>query len=176
MSGVHFNEDWFCEASQFWLAQLFRTVRRLDGDVIEVGSWEGRSTLALANAVWPEMVHAVDTWEGALTEPSQLEIVKHRDVYQRFVDNVAAGTRGNVTPHRMSWEDFRWNRKIKFLHIDGEHTYEAVKDNLLVALPHVVKGGVVCGDDASHPPVIEAVREVLGPVRLEASLWIWKKA
>lgn len=57
-----FREEWFGVASQQALVKLARRTAHLEGRVVEIGSWEGRSTVALANAVWPTTVDAVDTW------------------------------------------------------------------------------------------------------------------
>jgi predicted O-methyltransferase YrrM len=63
---------------------------------------------------------------------------------------------------------------IALAFIDAEHTYREVFDNITAVLEHIQPGGVICGDDAHHPPVMEAVRELLDPVEMAASLWIWR--
>lgn len=170
-------EEWFGQESQRALADLYEPVRGLAGDVVEVGCWEGRSTVALANACWPDLVHAVDTWQGSPGEISAT-LAAERDVYAQFVANVEASTAGNVRPHRMDWRDYlaEIDRPVKFIHIDAEHTYQEVFDNITAVLPLMVSGGVVCGDDAHHPPIQQAVLETLGTdVRLVATLWHWTK-
>ena len=49
-----------------------------------------------------------------------------------------------------------------FIYIDGDHSYEAVKNDLHMWHPKLKKYGVMCGDDFSHISgrgVIEAVQE-----------------
>lgn len=169
-----FTEDWFCEKSQDALAGLARSVLHLPGDVVEVGCWEGRSTIALAHAVAPAAVHAVDTWEGSPGEISAtLAAAPGRDVYRTFIENVDGL---NVVPHREDWRSYfrRIRVPIRFLHIDATHTYDEVRANIEAALPLMVPGGVICGDDAHHPPVREAVWDVLGNAWLTATLWHWR--
>lgn len=170
-----FTEDWFGVASQRAVSNLVRKTRGLPGRVVEVGCWEGRSTAAIANAAFPAVVHAVDTWAGSPGEISA-DLAGQRDVYATFTDNMAQLTRGNVEPHRMGWRDYHEadHGPIRFAHIDAEHTYREVFDNIEAFLPLIVAGGVLCGDDAHHPPVIQAVNELLDGVRREASLWIWE--
>lgn len=168
-----FREDWFGTHSQNALAHLAGRVADLTGDIIEVGCWEGRSTVALANAVHPETVHAVDTWEGSPGEISA-DLAADRDVHAQFLANVAELTAGNVEAHRMGWRDFfaGQTRPVKFLHIDAEHTYTEVRDNIEAARPLVVSGGIICGDDNHHPPVAQAVLDTLGPTtKVVATLW-----
>lgn len=170
-----FTEDWFCEQSQAAIADLARTVADIDGDIVEVGCWEGRSTVALANAVHPERVHAVDTWQGSPGEISA-DLAAGRDVLHTFLDNIAELTDGNVVPHCMGWRDYFEDHRapIKFLHIDAEHTYREVLDNITAALPLMVSGGVICGDDVHHPPIQQAVFEALGAASVTATLWHWR--
>lgn len=171
-----FTEQWFSHESCVALGDLARSVSDLSGAIIEVGCWEGRSTCALANAVHPEIVHAVDTWQGSPGEISA-ELAAERDVYETFTRNVQALTHGNVVAHRMGWREFfgsvRWGQ-CKLIHIDAEHTYNEVYDNITAVLPLMVPGGIICGDDAHHEPVISAVIDRLGEYERRASLWIWQ--
>lgn len=172
---AEFNEAWFSIQSQKALTRLARLTRGLEGRVIEVGCWEGRSTCALSHAVWPDNVEAVDTWNGSPGEISAA-LAADRDVFATFTANIAELTRGNVTFHRMGWRDYfaADTSPVRFCHIDAEHTYTEVFDNISAVLPLLVPGGVICGDDALHPPVIAAVRDALPEVHLEASLWWWQ--
>ena len=172
MTAAEFHENWFSTDSQEALATLYGKTAGLYGAVVEVGCWEGRSTIALANACKPEIVYAVDTWEGSPGEISA-DLAAERDVYARFRANVGADTTGNVMPFRMDWRSFFRDhaRPIRFLHIDAEHTYCEVSDNIAAALPHLVPGAVICGDDAHHPPVREAVLDHFPNAYLLASLW-----
>ena len=170
---MKFDEEWFGEASQQALADLARRTAHLDGAVVEVGCWQGRSTVALARAVHPAIVHAVDTWQGSPSEISA-ELAAERDVYTEFIDNITELTEGNVTPHIMGWREFfetRGPAPIRFLHIDAEHTYTEVFDNIAAALPMMVPGGIMCGDDAHHPPVRRAVLRHFPRAQRVASLW-----
>lgn len=168
---MSFDEEWFGEESQAALATLAVSTEGLEGDVVEVGCWQGRSTVALANAVYPDVVHAVDTWAGSPGEISA-ELAAGRDVLAEFRTNVAALTRGNVTEHVMGWREFfEQPRRIRFLHIDAEHTFREVYDNIAEALPMMVTGGIICGDDVHHPPIQKAVAMHFPQARAVASLW-----
>src|SRR5688572_12405710 len=114
-----FTEEWFGAASQRTLASLAKSVVRLDGTIVEVGCWQGRSTCALANAVWPRTVQAVDTWQGSPGEISA-ELAAERDVFAEFQRNVVALTNGNVKPWRMGWREYfaTHTEPVKLCHID----------------------------------------------------------
>jgi len=167
-----FTEDWFSEWSQEALADLCRRTRDLTGDIVEVGSWEGRSTLALAAAAHPQVVHAVDTWRGSTGEITEL-FAAERDVYSTF----CANTEGlNIVPHRQDWRDYFTEQRepVKFCFIDGLHTYEEVRDQIDTILPLVVPDGIMCGDDVHHRPIQEAVIEQFPDANVIATLW-WAK-
>lgn len=173
-AGLIFTEDWFSDASCTALADLVHQTEQVPGRIIEIGSWEGRSTIALAHAT-RRPIHAVDTWEGSPGEISA-ELAAGRDVYSRWVANVSMATEGNVVEHRMGWRDYRLldSSPVALLFIDAEHTYREVADNIDAYLDLMSPGGIICGDDAHHPPIIQAVTERFPFAYRTASLWVHK--
>jgi len=177
MTAPGFTEEWFPAHSQRALSELVRVTSKLDGIVVEIGAWEGRSTVALARAAYPRLVRSCDTWEGSPAEPSAA-LAAERDVFAQWSANVAAMTLGNVRAHRMGWREFvpSLTEPVALAFIDAEHSYVEVRDNIAALLPHMVPGGIICGDDAHHKPVQDAVEEVLGDaVFVDATLWVWQK-
>lgn len=172
---MKFTEEWYSPAGIVALRKAYGRTDGLEGRIIEVGCWEGRSTVALARACYPEMLHAVDTWEGSPGEPSET-LAAERDVYAQFQANIDMATAGNVIVHRMGWRDYFTTDQtpIRFLHIDATHTYEEVRDNILEAIPLMTPGGVICGDDRHHYPVAKAVVDVFGYFEYDANLW-WRR-
>lgn len=175
MKVAAFHEEWFPAESQAVLAELVRSVERVPGMLVEFGSWEGRSTCAVANAAYPRTVLAVDTWQGSPGEISS-KLASMRDVFGQFQANVRQWTKGNVVPYVSGWRDFWEHEKGRtaLAFIDAEHTYREVHDNIEAVLPYIASGGVLCGDDAHHPPVREAVDELLPGWQQNATLWIWR--
>jgi len=178
MMTAGFTEEWFGAASQDELRRLAAKIADVDGLVVEIGSWEGRSTCALANAVWPRTVHAVDTWQGSAGEISE-QLATGRDVFAQWSANIAAYTMGSVIPHRMGWREFLplIDVPVAFAFIDAEHTYAEVFDNIVGLLPLLADGAVLCGDDQHHRPVREAVLAALpaDEVMVCATVWSWTK-
>lgn len=176
MSGGTFTEDWFSPLGQERLAELGRQVADVPGMIIEIGCWEGRSTCALANAINPRILHAVDTWQGSAGEISY-ELAQQRDVFATWQHNIAALTNGNVIAHRMGWREFvpTITDPVALCFIDAEHTYREVYDNITAILPHMSPGGVICGDDVHHPPIVNAIRDTLGLVHVQSvgPVWSW---
>jgi predicted O-methyltransferase YrrM len=182
-----FHEDWYSAPQLRLLAESCSLVRRLPGAVLEIGSWEGKSTAVLANACYPETLVAVDTWQGNLDEaadhPSVL-IARQRDVLGVFLRNMAALTRGNVLALRMDCHEFltRCVGPVKFCHIDASHDYRSVRRTIEALLPMIVAGAVLCGDDiqTAHAGrtdlqggVERAVRECLPGFQEVGNFWRW---
>lgn len=174
-----FTEDCYSETQRKDLEQAFRPVRYLDGAVVELGSWEGRSTVILANAAYPLDVFAVDTWAGNLAKGSEHPTViaaRNRDIFLKFACNIKHMTRNNVFPFVITSTDFlnRFRSPIKFCHIDACHDYRSVRADIEGALRLLVDGGVLCGDDLEGG-VERAVRELLPGFRTKRNFWYWRK-
>ena len=62
---------------------------------MEIGCWEGRSAVVIANACYPEVLLAVDTWAGSESEHPDHEtvrIARVRDVFAAFRTNMQRAT------------------------------------------------------------------------------------
>ncbi len=184
-----FHEDWYSIQQLEDVSNLLRKVKEIDGKIIEIGCWEGKSTIRLANTCFPEVLICNDTWLGNVQEsivagvlhPTE-RIVKERDVYSTFLDNMNLHTEGNylvVKQDCIEWLK-TFEDPIKFIHIDASHEYESVAETIRLVLPHVVKGGVICGYDYLtanmnrhdlHGGVERAVRELLPQHSNMGNLW-----
>jgi len=147
-----FHETWYSEPQLKILADKALQVKNLEGLIIEIGCWEGRSTVTLANVVYPEYVHAVDTWKGNYDEnPNNISVLlaQQRDVYAEFKKNIAELTRNNVVAYQMDCYEYLagLKQKVKLCHIDACHDYASVKQTIRMLFPKLILGGILCGDD-----------------------------
>jgi hypothetical protein len=185
---AEFHENWYSEMQLSELAKLVEQVRDLPGALIEVGCWEGRSTVRIAASCTPAPLHAIDHWLGNVDEgqnhPSVVAVAK-RDVYGTFLQNVAPFP--NVIAHKASGEDVlsTWDAPIKFAHVDSGHTYDSTYRIVKLILPHVVPGGIVCGDDYLEAHigrrdlgggVQRAVGELLPYHSVVGNFWYWRNS
>ncbi len=171
MSAV-FVENWFTDDSCARLADLVRQVEDIPGRIVELGSWEGRSTLAIVNATDRE-VHAVDTWRGARSDTYQRQQVKTRDVFAQWRSNLDGR---NVEPYRMDWRRYMLTSTapVALVFIDADHTYNDVSAQIEAFRPLMAAGGIICGDDYPMTPVWTAVRDRLGVVSVAGRVWSWQ--
>ena len=186
-----FNENWYSEDQAFFLQRLIQNVKNIDGSIIEIGCWEGKSTSYIAKACYPESVICNDTWLGNVAE-SQLTgithvteiILKNRDVYSIFLNNMNNLTKGNYTVVKQDCLEWlkTYNEPIKFCHIDASHEYQSVYDTIKLIIPNLQKGGIVCGDDFLNANITRndlgggverAVRELLPDVKNYGNLWYY---
>lgn len=144
--------------------------------IVEIGSWKGRSTLAFACNT-PGTVYAVDTWKG--TEQQGTELSQHEEgwLLEEFKLNTA-GLDNIVICEGPSVEMAKVyaGPEIDVVFIDGYHTYEGVRDDILSWSPMLRPGGILCGHDYVPPyweGLLRAVREFVPKFRVVPGTMIW---
>jgi len=139
--------------------------------IIEVGSLQGRSTLAmLANST--AHLWCVDVWGG--------KGGTRKDDFHKFLSNTRGYADRITILHIHSHEGAIALRNthgegfFDMIFIDGGHDYETVRGDILGYRPLLREGGLLCGHDYSRnfPGVRQAVDELLGvPNRGAGSIW-----
>lgn len=186
---VVFHENWCADDQILKTCGLLAGISFLHGAVLEIGCWEGKSTIGLAHACFPELLYAIDIWQGNHDENADhvsVRMANERDVYAQFSTNVKLLTNGNVRPIRVDCHKFiaDWKGPIKFVYIDASHDYESVSKTIKALIPHLIPGGFLCGDDFLsanknradlNGGVERAVVELLPGFQQIQNLWIWKK-
>lgn len=168
-------DGWMFDDELAYLASVAARSHR----IVEIGSWLGRSTVALAANV-PEggVVYAVDTWRGTAEQPTTgaLDEEQGNDLYERFLHNVAGLP---VIPTRARSLDavrtFAAEELGPFdvIFIDAEHEYEAVSADIAAWKPLLREGGILCGHDYHELwwGVRKAVDEQVGRFRTVNTIW-----
>src|SRR6478736_3325569 len=159
-----------------------------EGDILELGAWEGYLTIHLANTIHPRDLHVIDHWQGQLDEgdehPSVLD-AQSRDVYAMFQVVVDTHTKRNVRPHPGGIEEMLRVLffEIAFCWIDSGHTYATTKAHIEAVKPLLVPGAILCGHDfvTAHAGradlgggVERAVRETLPGFTQFGNIWVWR--
>lgn len=145
-----FEERWFDVHVVPWHAALSRVFNRDDAlNILEIGSWEGRSTLFIATYFPNATITAVDTWEGS--DEHLANVAAERGIEGRFDHNLAfaagrltkcRGMSSSVLPELLA------NRcRYDLIYVDGSHYAPDVLSDALAAWQMLRQGGVVIFDD-----------------------------
>jgi predicted O-methyltransferase YrrM len=139
-----------------------------NGPIVEIGSFKGRSTVMLSKVASHYSygsVVAIDPHNSPILFDHKSN--PEASSYQDFLNNVhGAGVSEYVEPHAAHSKEVAnsWNRPIRILWIDGDHSYEGAKSDLDGFLPHLVPEGVVAFHDALNNfpgPIRVFVEDVL---------------
>lgn len=158
---------------------LYRTVlaSRPPGDIAEIGSWKGRSTVVMGLALRDSgdtscRIYAIDPHIGS---------EEHRDVIEREGSTLSAFTHNLQTlgvdslvepvveySTRAASALAARGVSLRLLFIDGAHDEASVRADIRAFLPLVRAGGTIalhdCGPDTGWPGVWAAYRAELAPV------------
>jgi predicted O-methyltransferase YrrM len=128
------------------------------GEILEIGSYMGKSTCWLATGAkisQREIITAIDHFigsgehqEGAEHETRVLK--DDKTTFNKFKENLdAMQVSDYVNPIVAGSEEAvkGWNKVIRLLFIDGDHSYESVKRDFELWSPFVCRGGYVCFHD-----------------------------
>ncbi len=139
------------------------------GAVLEIGSYMGRSTVVLAKAALlagKQGVVAVDPLDSpSSTDP---DLGGRPSCEDELRANLERHDLASVVEfHRMRSEELArtWDRPLRLLWIDGDHTLEGARADLRAFAPFLVDGAIVAMHDMLHEfegPLRVFVEDVLG--------------
>lgn len=121
--------------------------------IVELGTHWGVSFFSFCQAVKdnspPTQLYAIDTWVGEKHTGFYGEkvITKVREIRDKFFRSLKIKLIRKTFDNALA--DFE-NHSIDLLHIDGLHTYEAVRHDLESWLPKLKKNGIVLMHDTSE--------------------------
>lgn len=129
--------DWCSELKAHAFAASVLTLR--PEVIVEIGVWKGTSCIPLALAcreVGKGIVHAIDPWSANASVEGQTGAnrdwwskVDHDAVYRHFMKQVTnLGLLGVIKVHRKKSDDVMPPENIGILHVDGNHSEQAVRD------------------------------------------------
>lgn len=125
------------------------------GEVLEIGCFKGKSTTVLAKSVslaGGDRVVAVDPLTlPASTDPAIETGVSLPDVFRNTL--ATNDVEDLVEFHQMLSQELAttWDRPLRFLWVDGDHTYIGAKTDFDSFAQHLRPGAVVALHDVLHP-------------------------
>jgi predicted O-methyltransferase YrrM len=165
-----------------WLATAASTCQA----ILEIGSWKGRSSVAMAHTT-PGYVVCVDHFNGSDNEPTitlqQAKAAGPDGIFRQFLDNTKE-YRETFSLHyvRKASEDLTIDDIRKYMidggfdmiFIDANHAYDHVKREIEFAKKVVKIGGIISGHDFNTcEDVRNAVADSFGNSykRSEDNIW-----
>jgi predicted O-methyltransferase YrrM len=156
-------EGWFdfCEANLLY--QLIAQVPKNQDNlikVVEIGAFLGKSTIAIAKAIKENgggFVHSIDPHEGIpYTHP--------QPTLPDFIENINRANINNIVNICLGMSS-EWSDKIStglsMIFIDGEHTYEMVKNDYLQWEKKIMINGLIAFHDAIQAGPFKLISELL---------------
>lgn len=170
-------EGWFFPEEAAVYRNLVSNVK--GGTIVELGVWKGKSIseiLDICRENKNELI-AVDLWPASPDEDYYAEAY-YKDIYQVFLHNLELlGHRDTVriiredTAHAATYFE---DGSVDLVFIDADHSYEAVKRDLLAWIPKLRKGGVLLGHDYIWKEGVRTALEEVLPRKFKlvgGSLW-----
>jgi predicted O-methyltransferase YrrM len=137
-----------------------------EGSIVEIGSFKGKSTVGLATVCDRydlDPVVAIDPHAGFLGP----DVPHQSPTFDEFLASLkSAGVEHKVEFHRAFSRDVanNWNRRIRLLWIDGDHSYRGCKEDFDLFSPYLSDGAIVAFHDtlnAFDGPIRVFVEEIL---------------
>ncbi len=144
--------------------------------VAEVGSFRGRSTVAIAEGlrtVAGARLVAVDTFAGDPGWSERSDVSEARRLFDsntaeiEFLEVVQADSVQAAAQVE--------NGSIDWVFIDALHDYRSVRDDIRAWAPKVKPGGLISGHDYGRAGVTDAVLAVFSDVEVEQSIWMTRQ-
>lgn len=142
-----FSEDWFSGNIPHWV-DAFHHAGIQPSDklkILEIGSFQGRSALFLAQYFSSAHIDCVDTWEGSDEHILNSATITLGDVFRKNLEGYAG-----VKMHVMTSSEYflkSTNDAYDIIYIDGSHRASDVLLDVVSAFYRLRRGGLLMLDD-----------------------------
>lgn len=145
---------WMFQQELIWLAEQAAKHQQ----IVEIGSYLGRSTRALADNTVGN-VYAVDDWYGPrdvwLPDEARSKLF---DAFQANMD----GLQGKLHVVKADYDSLpELSIRPDMVFIDGDHKSPSIRRDLHYWIPRLSPGGLLCGHDYFEPGVFSAVHDLV---------------
>lgn len=133
---------------------LLGSVPTATGEVLEIGSFKGKSTVVLAKSAQlagQPRICAVDPLDlPAATDPTEIAPTALAGVFHGNLR--AQGVEANVEFHPQRSEELArtWQRPLRLLWIDGDHTWAGARNDVEAFAKFLAPGGIIAFHDVLH--------------------------
>ncbi|WP_374022418.1 class I SAM-dependent methyltransferase [Mycobacterium sp. HNNTM2301] len=169
-------DGWFFEADVKLFSKLLasQTAEGITGDMLEIGAYQGKSAILLGYGLRDDEELVICDLFDAVMEHADMSLIPRQQYsgldQQQFLANWDRfhARRPTLEVCESSRLDLG-ERALRFVHIDGCHSYRCVANDIALAVTHTAKRGVIAIDDyrgVETPGVAAAVWQAVGNGRL----------
>jgi predicted O-methyltransferase YrrM len=141
-----FNVD---DCGHFFLTLSYQSAMGLKGDMLEIGSYHGRSTALMAKCLQPDERLVVcdafesDTHDSYANKPSPENLISNIERLSPLIN------RELIVIHKGLSNDLCLDsgEMFRFIHIDGGHSAEQAYFDLNLCSKHTISSGIIVMDD-----------------------------
>jgi hypothetical protein len=151
-----FSTDWATSHFSVW-RKVLAPLRGRAINVLEIGSWEGRSAIFFLNYLRDCRIVCIDTFAGGVEHQTAGPFAAEVPLIEQRFDRNLAAFRGRVEKirsasvpalQRLAAE----RRQFDLAYIDGSHMRDDVAEDSAHTWPLVRAGGIVIWDDYTWSP------------------------
>ena len=143
-TSLNSNEKWFCNNLNF-LTNNFKGIKNIK-DILEIGSYEGRSSIFFLKNFTGSNITCVDTWQGS-DEHNSFDF---KEIENNFDHNTSNYQLKNLLIKEKMTSDnfFQKNQKnFDLIYVDGDHSSHQVKIDINNSWNSLKPGGFLILDD-----------------------------
>jgi predicted O-methyltransferase YrrM len=145
-----FTVDWFSYNIQIWTHYLNEFKNKSNLHFLEIGSFQGRSTVWLLENILTDDTSAItciDTFEGSIehTIHFQNDIKNLFDIFSHNISKFK--NKVNIIKDKSQDALKKINEQYDFIYIDGDHKASSVIEDAILSFPLLKKGGIMIFDD-----------------------------
>lgn len=147
---LEFTSDWFSNNIPRFTKHLLHLSGVENVRVLEIGSWEGRSTCWLLDNIVTgqgSTITCVDTWNGSDERAHDAE---RDNIWNRFKGNISNYPTNKIIVKRGLSRDRLKDADhglYDFIYVDGSHTARDVMEDAVLAFDLLKENGVMIFDD-----------------------------
>lgn len=136
-------DDWFSYNITIWEKFVINKIYRIN--YLEIGSFEGRSTVFISELKNTNSITAIDTWEGS----DEHNNISFKKVFENFKTNINILNKSKIRFFKTTSDNFFKNNKnvYNLIYIDGSHEYTQVKKDFVNSFNCIEKNGYIICDD-----------------------------
>jgi predicted O-methyltransferase YrrM len=142
------------------------------GTIVELGVWKGRSLCSIADIIKRKKlnVYAVDTFQGADSEPDTYKEAKEVNLQNVFLKNIRMfGVNPSIYAMTTEQASKEIDTTFDLVFIDADHSYDAIRMDLDNWITKCC--GTIAGHDYDRDGIYKAINESFNNIEYRGLVW-----